>query len=138
MENQPQQPPTNYTELKEVLPQFPEDKQYAVYMRVKRNIRDGEWRAVPTFEWVTIPRKGGPLRVPNLLIDADFNPWIQDTLAEFSGEKKKHHPHAVSVEQLSSGQVSFDEMAKRYMDSLKPKPKARRKSKQKKATQPNT
>lgn len=129
---------SNYTELRAVLPQFPEDKQYAVYMRVKRNIRNGGWRAVPTFEWVTIPRKGGPLRVPNLLIEAEFAPWIQDTLAEFSGEKKKTHPHAVSVEQLSSGQVSFDEMAKRYMESLKPKPKAKRKPKQKKAIQPTT
>ena len=126
MENQPHKPFTNYTELNEVLSQFPDDKQYAAYMRIKRAIREGHWRAVPTFEWVDIPRKGGALRVPNLLIEAVFDAWVGDTLADLSGKKKKYHPHAVTPEQLASGKVSFDEMAQKYMESLQPKRKKRK------------
>ena len=125
MEYQPKNP-GDYTELKDVLPQFPEEKQYAAYMRIKRAIREGHWRAVPTFEWVDIPRKGGALRVPNLLIEAVFDAWVRDTLADLSGKKKKHHPHAVNTEQLASGKVSFDEVAQKYMMSLQPKRKKRK------------
>ena len=131
MENQPQPSSVNYTELKDVLPQFPDEKQYAAYMRIKRAIREGHWRAVPTFEWVDIPRKGGPLRVPNLLIEAVFDAWIRDTLADLSGKKKKYHPHAVTPEQLASGKVSFDEIAQKYMESLQPKRKKRKAKTQK-------
>ena len=125
MEYQPKNP-GDYTELKDVLPQFPEGKQYAAYMRIKRAIREGHWRAVPTFEWVDIPRKGGTLRVPNLLIEAVFDAWVRDTLADLSGKKKKYHSHAVTPEQLVSGKVSFDEMAQKYMESLQPKRKKRK------------
>ena len=125
MEYQPKHP-ADYTELKDVLPQFPDDKQYAAYMRIKRAIREGHWRAVPTFEWVDIPRKGGPLRVPNLLIEAVFDAWVRDTLADFLGKRKKYHPHAVTPEQLASGKVSFDEVAQKYMESLQPKRKKRK------------
>lgn len=125
MEYQPKNP-GDFTELKDVLPQFPDAKQYAAYMRIKRAVREGHWRAVPTFEWVDIPRKGGALRVPNLLIEAVFDAWVRDTLADLSGKKKKYHPHAVTPEQLASGKVSFDEMAQKYMESLQPKRKKRK------------
>ena len=55
-----------------------------VSMFFKRQVRSGELRAVPMSEWVTIPRKGGPLRVSELLIDSAVETWIQDTPAEFS------------------------------------------------------
>ncbi|MFK7604075.1 hypothetical protein ACI3L1_17905 [Deinococcus sp. SM5_A1] len=115
-----------YTRLSDVLAQFPEDKRYTIYMRLKRQIRSGELRGVPTPEWVTIPRKGGPLRVSELLIDSAVDAWIQDALAEFSAGKKRQSSYVVNAEDIVSGKVDFAEAAQRYRESLQPK-KAKRK-----------
>lgn len=127
-----QKPVLSYTKLSDVLAQFPEDKRYTVYMRLKRQIRSGELRGVPTPEWVTIPQKAKALRVSELLIDSTVNAWIQETLAEFLAGKKRQSPYVVNAEDIVSGKIDFAEAAQRYRESLQPK-KAKRKPRATKA-----
>lgn len=122
----------SYTKLSDVLAQFPEDKRYTAYMRLKRQIRNGELRGVPTPEWVAIARKGGPLRVSDLLIDSAVEGWIQNTLVEFSAGKKRQSSYVVNADDIVSGKVNFEEAAQRYRESLQPK-KAKRKPRTTKA-----
>lgn len=120
--------PLPYEKLSEILPQFAEEKQYTVYLRIKAAIRDGDWPAVPLQEWVTIPRKNKPLKVPDLLIAAWVDSWIKHTMIDLATPKpKKRNPLGVSEADLESGKVSFDELAKQYRESLQPKAKKRKK-----------
>lgn len=118
------------TKLSELLQGVDAAEHYSIYRAFKTAIKAGELLAVPTVGTVELKRrKGDPLNVPEYLVGGNAKSWLSQTQQHRLKPKGRATKHVITLEDVESGRVSFEEAAAAYHASLQPKPKRRRKSK---------
>lgn len=115
----------NYTKFSDVLALAQADQHYTLYRRMLKAVREGSLTAVPTPDTLEIPGKKGPFRVFQHLLQLP----AEDVLKLLNKERPKIPKNAVTLADLEEGKIDFSEVAKKYRDSLQPRPKRGRRSK---------
>ena len=85
---------------------------------------------MPTTGTVSIYRQKSPLAVPEHLVPETAKDWLQKAVTELNQPKSTSRRLSVSLIDLESGEISFEEAAAKYRASLQPKNKLKRRRKE--------